>query len=178
MSFALHELGPEAVSYRHLVDEVKLQLNITHDGFDCWIYAFLEKKKYDVQRAVEKLQRRFAMGVGELATYTFTDYMSESLRSGIIQCVGEDKMCRVVFYVVTARDKPVSARREESKANFDMMVSYGVRLRAENKRCQMAMLINQEKASLWSNTDMNLPGGHCPPRLEVLPGRCGQDIRL
>ncbi|RNF11064.1 hypothetical protein TraAM80_01191 [Trypanosoma rangeli] len=34
------------------------------------------------------------------------------------------------------------------------MVSYGIRLRAESKRCQMAMLINQEKASLWSNTDM------------------------
>ncbi|RNF26383.1 uncharacterized protein Tco025E_01244 [Trypanosoma conorhini] len=154
MSVPLHELGPEAVSRRHLIDEVKLQLSIVGDEFDCWIYGFLENKKYNVQETVAKLQRRFSMEVDELARYTFTDYMRESLRSGIIQCVGEDKAGRTVFYVTSRRDRPVSSRRVENRHTFDMMVSYGTRLRAESKRCQMVMLINQEKASLWSNMDM------------------------
>ncbi|KAF8293822.1 hypothetical protein TcYC6_0107480 [Trypanosoma cruzi] len=154
MSLYLHDLGPEAVSYRHLLDEVKRQLDITYDEFDCWIYGFLENKKYNIRETVAKLQRRFAMEVNELATYTLTDYMQESLRSGIVQFVGEDKLGRTVLYVMAQRDHPVSSRREENKRTFDMMLSYGTRLRADSKRCQMVMLINQEKASLWSNVDM------------------------
>ncbi|EAN82476.1 hypothetical protein, conserved, partial [Trypanosoma cruzi] len=94
MSLYLHDLGPEAVSYRHLLDEVKRQLDITHDEFDCWIYGFLENKKYNIRETVAKLQRRFAMEANELATYTLTDYMRESLRSGIVQFIGEDKLGR------------------------------------------------------------------------------------
>ncbi|EKF38056.1 hypothetical protein MOQ_001737, partial [Trypanosoma cruzi marinkellei] len=154
MSLYLHDLGPEAVSYRHLLDEVKRQLDITYDEFDCWIYGFLENKKYNIRETVAKLQRRFAMEVNELATYNLTDYMRQSLRSGIVQFVGHDKLGRSVLYVMAQRDHPVSSHREENKRTFDMMLSYGTRLRADSKRCQMVMLINQEKASLWSNVDM------------------------
>ncbi|ORC84757.1 uncharacterized protein TM35_000411270 [Trypanosoma theileri] len=154
MSSFLDDLGPEAVSHRQEVEEVKRQIGITHSYFDCWVYGFLENKKFNVQETVSKLQRRFDMEINELATYDITDSMRQSLRSGIIQVIGVDKLGRTAFYVTTRRDKPTAAKREESKRTFDMMVSYGTRLREDNKRCQMVMLINQEKASMWSNVDM------------------------
>ncbi|KEG11552.1 hypothetical protein DQ04_02501000 [Trypanosoma grayi] len=152
----LLDIGVEAYSHQAEVDELRRRLGIKHNHFDCWLYGFLENKNFDIGEAVKKLNRRDVFEKEQLAKYTVTDWMVQSMRKGIMQLIGNDKQGRVVFYVVTARDKPTSARREECKMNFDMMVSYGTRLRAENKRCQMALLVNQEKASLWSNTDMTL----------------------
>ncbi|CAD2214035.1 hypothetical protein AGDE_14271 [Angomonas deanei] len=80
--------------------------------------------------------------------------MMENMNKGIIQVIGNDKAGRVAFYICTARDKPQSKYRAESRKNFDMFISYGTRLRPESKRCQMTMLINQDKASMFSNLDM------------------------
>ncbi|ORC84756.1 uncharacterized protein TM35_000411260 [Trypanosoma theileri] len=150
----LLDIGVKAYEHQAEVDEVRQRLNIKHHYFDCWIYGFLENKNYDVEETVKKLERRLAFEKEQLANHTVTDWMMESMQKGIMQIIGHDREGRVVFYVVTARDKPTAARREESRMNFDMMVSYGTRLREDNKRCQMVMLINQEKASVWSNVDM------------------------
>ncbi|RNF26382.1 uncharacterized protein Tco025E_01243 [Trypanosoma conorhini] len=150
----LLDIGVTAYTHQAEVDELRQRLHIAHHYFDCWLYGFLENKKFNIEEAVSKLGRRETFEREQLAKSTVTDWMMENMRKGIMQIIGNDKEGRVAFYVVTARDKPVAARRAESKANFDMMVSYGTRLRAESKRCQMVMLINQEKASLWSNMDM------------------------
>ena len=90
----------------------------------------------------------------EIGKYEVTEFMRESMSKGVIQLLGDDREGRVTFYVTTVRDKPLAARREECKRNFDMWVSYGSRLRRENKRCRLAMLINQEGAEVWANTDI------------------------
>ncbi|KAG5497506.1 hypothetical protein JKF63_03770 [Porcisia hertigi] len=152
----LLSIGLDAVAHQAEVDEVKRRMAIHHNYFDCWIYGFLENKNYNIDDAVAKLRRRAEFEREQLATYNVTDWMMESMRKGIIQIIGNDKAGRVTFYVSTARDKPSAARREESRMNFDMFVSYGTRLRPENQRCQIAMLINQEKASMMTNLDMTL----------------------
>ncbi|AAZ10983.1 CRAL/TRIO domain containing protein, putative [Trypanosoma equiperdum] len=156
MSSFLQELGPVAVSHRQELEEVKRELDIKRDELDCWIYGFLENKKFDVKETVAKLQRRFAMEVNEMAKYEFTEYMRTSLRLGIIQVIGEDKCGRTIFYVTVNRDKKAASHRDGKKHTFDLMVSYGTRLRADNKRCQMVLLVNYEDASMWSNVDMSL----------------------
>jgi hypothetical protein len=90
----------------------------------------------------------------ELASYDITDYMREQMAKGIIQLIGDDKEGRVTFYIVTKRDFPTAKRREENRRNFDMWLSYGTRLRKENQKCRITMLVNQTDASMWSNTDM------------------------
>ncbi|AAZ13591.1 CRAL/TRIO domain containing protein, putative [Trypanosoma equiperdum] len=152
----LEELGPVAVSHRNELEEVKRQLGIERNELDCWIYAFLENKKFDIKETVAKLQRRFAMEVSEMAKYEVTESMRSSLRSGIIQAIGEDKCGRTVFYVTVSRDTSSEGTREEKKRTFDLIVSYGTRLRADNKRCQMVLLVNYENASMLSNVDMSL----------------------
>ncbi|CCD12510.1 unnamed protein product [Trypanosoma congolense IL3000] len=154
MSSFLQELGPVAVSHRQEVEEVKRQLNMRREELDCWVYSFLENKKFDVEETVAKLKRRLAMEAEEMAKYEFTDYMHESLRSGIIQVIGTDKSGRTVFYVTVSRDKKEADHRDEKKRTFDLMVSYGTQLRADNKRGQMVLLVNYENASLWSNVDL------------------------
>ncbi|GET91020.1 hypothetical protein, conserved [Leishmania tarentolae] len=151
---SLSDLGTVAISHRGEVDEVKRQLDIKHGYFDAWIYGFLENKKFNVEETVAKLQRRYAMEVNELASYELTDYMRESLRKGIIFEIGNDKAGRVAFLVNTKRDFPQSKYRDQQRRSFDMFVSYGTRLRKENKRCQLVMLINQEGASFFKNVDM------------------------
>ncbi|KAK7197820.1 CRAL/TRIO domain containing protein [Novymonas esmeraldas] len=151
---ALSDLGTVALSHRGEIDEVKRQLDIKHGYFDAWIYGFLENKKFNVDETVSKLHRRFAMEVEELASYELTDYMRESLRKGIIQEIGNDKAGRVAFFINTKRDYPQAKYREEQRRSFDMFVSYGTRLRRENKRCQIVMLINQDGAGLFRNVDM------------------------
>ncbi|CAJ08218.1 conserved hypothetical protein [Leishmania major strain Friedlin] len=151
---SLSDLGAVAISHRGEIDEVKRQLDVKHGYFDAWMYGFLENKKFDVGETVAKLHRRFAMEVSELASYELTDYMRESLRKGIIGEIGTDKAGRVAFLVNTKRDYPQSKHRDEQRRSFDMFVSYGTRLRKENKRCQMVMLINQDGASFFKNVDM------------------------
>ena len=153
MSSVLSEIGPEALTHRDELEEVKRQLNIRHDYFDCWIYGFLENKKFSIEETVSKLQRRAVMESTELAQYVVTDYMKETMRKGIIQLIGTTRRSSDI-YINTKRDYPTAKRREENKRNFDMWLTYGTRLRKENKRCRIAMLINQKDASLWSNTDM------------------------
>lgn len=152
---SLTDLGPVALSHRDQIEEVKERIGIHHGYFDAWIYGFLENKKFDIEETVAKLHRRFAMEVSELATYELTDFMRASLRKGIIQEVGEDKLGRVIFYINTKRDFPEAKHREEQKRTFDMFVNYGTRLRKDNKRCQLIMLINQDGASMFSNVDMS-----------------------
>ncbi|CUE73399.1 Hypothetical protein, putative, partial [Bodo saltans] len=140
--------------HRRPLDEVKRQLNIHHDEFDCWIYGFLENKKFNVEETVQKLRRRDTMERNELACFEITDYMRDNMAKGIIQHIGDDKEGRPTFYIVTKRDSPTAKRREENMRNFDMWVSYGSKLRSHDKRCRLTMLINQKDASMWSNTDM------------------------
>ncbi|KAG5497507.1 hypothetical protein JKF63_03771 [Porcisia hertigi] len=155
---SLRDLGAVAISHRGEVDAVKRHLDIKHGYFDAWIYGFLENKKFNVEETVEKLHRRFAMEVNELASYELSDFMRESMRAGIISEIGNDKAGRVAFLVNTKRDHPQAKLRQEQRRSFDMFVSYGTRLREENKRCQMVMLINQEGASLFKNVDMTFQG--------------------
>lgn len=150
----LLDIGSDAYSHQSDVDEVKQRLGVTHNYFDCWIFGFLENKNFNVNDAVSKLQRRADFEREQLASYNVTDWMMENMRKGIIQVIGNDKAGRVTFYICTARDKPVATRRDESRMNFDMFVSYGTRLRPESKRCQMTMLINQDKASMMGNLDI------------------------
>lgn len=150
----LLDLGGSALAHQAEVDEVRRHMHIDHHYFDCWIYGFLENKNFSVEEAVAKLKRRDEMEKTELKNIEITDWMIENMQQGIIQVIGNDKEGRIVFYVSTVRDKPTKARRAEARKNFDMFVSYGTRLRAENKRCQLVMLINQDKASLFSNVDM------------------------
>ncbi|AIO00620.1 hypothetical protein LPMP_310300 [Leishmania panamensis] len=152
----LLEIGAVAYAHQAEVDEVKQRMGIRHNYFDCWIYGFLENKNFKVEEAVAKLRRRADFEREQLATYNVTDWMMENMRKGIIQIIGNDKVGRVTFYVCSARDKPLASRREESRLNFDMFVTYGTRLRPESKRCQIAMLINQDKASMIRNLDMTL----------------------
>ncbi|CAJ1031262.1 CRAL/TRIO domain containing protein, putative [Leishmania lindenbergi] len=151
---SLSDLGTLAISHRDEVDRVKRQLDIKHGYFDAWIYGFLANKKFSVDETVAKLHRRFAMEANELASYELTDYMRESLRQGIMFEIGKDKAGRVAFYINTRRDRPQAKYRDEKRRSFDMIISYGTRLRKENKRCQMVMLINQDGASLLQNVDM------------------------
>ncbi|KPA73966.1 hypothetical protein ABB37_09545 [Leptomonas pyrrhocoris] len=151
---SLEDLGTVALSHRSEIEEVKRQLDIKHGYFDAWMYGFLENKKFDIEETVAKLHRRFAMEVNELATYEFSDFMRASLRKGIIQDIGVDKAGRVAFYINTKRDFPQSRYRDEQRRTFDMFVSYGTRLRKENRRAQIVMLINQDGASLFKNVDM------------------------
>jgi hypothetical protein len=150
----LLDIGTDAYAHQAEVDEVKRRMGITHNYFDCWIYGFLENKNFKIEETVAKLQRRADFEREQLASYNVTDWMMENMRKGIIQIVGNDKAGRVTLYVTTARDKPQASRRAESRMNFDMFVSYATRLRPESKRCQLAMLINQDKASMVSNLDM------------------------
>lgn len=151
----LLDRGSTAFAHQSEVDAVKNELKINHKYFDCWIYGFLENKNFDVQETVAKLKRREDMEKEDLGTFEITDWMIENMKEGIIQVLGVDKEGRVVFYVRTARDKPTKNRRVETRRIFDMFVSYGTRLRPESKRCQLVMLINQDKASLFSNVDMS-----------------------
>lgn len=147
-------LGPEAWKHKDDFDEVKRRVGITHDHFDCWIYRFFENKHFDVEETVAKLIRRADMERNEFATYEMTPVIRGSMTSGVIQIIGEDKKGRMLFYIVTCRDFPTKEIREARKRNFDMWLSYGCRLRRNNPKCQIAMLINQRGASMWSNTDM------------------------
>lgn len=150
----LLDIGTDAYAHQADVDEVKRRMGITHNYFDCWIYGFLENKNFKVDEAIQKLQRRADFEREQLAGYNVSDWMMENMRKGIIQIVGNDKAGRVTLYINTARDKPQTSRREESRMCFDMFVSYATRLRPESRRCQLAMLINQDKASMMSNLDM------------------------
>ncbi|CAD2214033.1 hypothetical protein AGDE_01546 [Angomonas deanei] len=151
---SLEDLGEVALSHKSEVEEVKRSIGIQHGYFDAWIYGFLENKKFNIEETVAKLHRRFAMEISELAVHEENDFMYESLRKGIIQDIGNDKDGRVAFYINTKRDFPESKHREEQRRTFDMFVSYGTRLRKENKRCQLVMLINQDGASMFKNVDM------------------------
>eukprot|EP00796_Vickermania_ingenoplastis_P003590 gene3590-2531_t len=151
----LLDLGSTALAHQGEVDEVKKRLGVHHNYFDCWIYGFLENKNFDIDEAVAKLKRREEFEKTDLNEIEITDWMMESMRQGIIQVIGNDKEGRVALYVYTARDKPSKAHRLEARKNFDMFVSYATRLRAESKRCQLVMLINQDKASVFGNVDMS-----------------------
>eukprot|EP00658_Telonema_sp_P-2_P063289 TRINITY_DN52013_c0_g1_i1.p1 TRINITY_DN52013_c0_g1~~TRINITY_DN52013_c0_g1_i1.p1 ORF type:complete len:112 (+),score=32.52 TRINITY_DN52013_c0_g1_i1:172-507(+) len=82
------------------------------------------------------------------------DAMRKSMCEGIISLIGDDKEGRCTFYITTRRDKPTPKQREMKTKIFDSWLAYGTRLRESNKKCRITMLINQEGASMWSNTDM------------------------
>jgi hypothetical protein len=148
-------LGAAAWQHRDELEEVKLRLGITHTRFDCWIFLFLENKKYNVEETIAKLIRRDEMERNDLATYEVTDYMHDMMRLGIMSILGEDRDGRVAFYIVTRRDFPKAKYREERKRNFDMWMSYGSRLRASDERGRIVLLINQKDAGIWANSDMS-----------------------
>lgn len=148
------DLGVQAAQHREQLDDVKRQVGVEHNHFDGWIYSFLENKHFDVAETVAKLQRRADMERNELSKYVLTEEMLSDMKKGVIQLIGEDKEGRITFYITTKRDFPKSSQRETRKKAFDIWLSYGTRLRRDNKRCRIAMLINQADASMWSNLDM------------------------
>eukprot|EP00758_Cryptobia_borreli_P005503 Tbor_TRINITY_DN4899_c0_g1::TRINITY_DN4899_c0_g1_i2::g.1362::m.1362 len=154
MSSVLLQMGEDASQHADEVEEVKRILDIRHDNFDGWIYSFLENKCFNVPEAVAKLHRRLAFEQNELAKHEITDYMRLNMREGIIQIIGEDKEGSIIFYINTRRDFPTAKIREERTKCFDIWLSYGIRLRKENKRSRVTFLINQEGAGVWTNTDM------------------------
>ncbi|EPY19275.1 hypothetical protein STCU_09545, partial [Strigomonas culicis] len=145
---SLSELGSVALSHLEEVEDVKRQTGISSSLLDAWVYLFLENKKFDIAETVSKIHRRHAMEFGELATLTFTEHMREALRSGIIQEIGTDRLGRATFFVTSKRETTDSKLKEEERLLFDIALCMGTRLRADNNRCQMVMLINQEGANI------------------------------
>jgi hypothetical protein len=136
------------------LEKVKARMGVKHAYMDGWFYMFLENKKFDVDEAVAKLLRRQAMERQEFAHYEVTESMRETMRSGIVEVIGEDLEGNVAVLVTTCRDFPKTEMREERKRNMDMWVSYVVRLRPQTNRCKVVWLINQEDCSLMKNTDL------------------------
>ncbi|EPY24677.1 hypothetical protein AGDE_12227, partial [Angomonas deanei] len=145
---SLEDLGGVALSHKSEIDEIKKRFNIEHGYFDAWIYGFLENKKFDIEETVAKLHRRFDMEVNELGSYEVTDEVRKILSLGVIQEIGEDKFGRTVFLVTSKRETNDEKIRELQRQVFDMSIALGTRLRDDNKRCQMVMLINQEGANI------------------------------
>ncbi|EKF38236.1 hypothetical protein MOQ_001556 [Trypanosoma cruzi marinkellei] len=159
------ELGPVSVSHRAALGELKRRLGICHTHFDCWLYAFLENKKFDVDETIAKLQRRAAMEVQELGAYDITASGSsagvgenacctdDGMARGVIQIIGCDRRGRVCLYVTTVRDTCEKSLRAEKTRTFDAILSYATRLRHDHKSCRVVMLVNQKDASLLKHID-------------------------
>ncbi|CCW65418.1 unnamed protein product [Phytomonas sp. EM1] len=150
----LLDIGEEAQHREADIDVIRRKFSIPHHYFDCWIYGFLKNKKFNINETIAKLERRFAMEVNELATYEITDEMRISLRRGIVQELGFDKIGRTILYICARRDVPSKHLWDMRLKSFDMFVSYATRLRKECKRCQLVLLVDQKGASLFKNIDL------------------------
>lgn len=148
------DLTVSTAQHREELDEVKRRVGVTHNDFDGWIFNFLENKNFNVEETVAKLHRRADFEQKELAKIEITEAMKENMREGVIQLIGDDKEGRCTFYITTRRDKPSAKMREMRTKIFDMWLAYGTRLRESNPKCRITMLINQEGAGVWANTDM------------------------
>ncbi|PBJ81426.1 hypothetical protein BCY84_00086 [Trypanosoma cruzi cruzi] len=160
------ELGPVSVAHRAALGELRRRLGICHTDLDCWLYAFLENKKFDVDETIAKLRRRAAMEVQELGAYEITALGSsggvdgnacctnDGMARGVIQIIGCDRRGRVCLYVNTVRDTCEKSLRAEKTRTFDAILSYATRLRRDHKSCRVVMLVNQKDASLLKNIDL------------------------
>lgn len=74
--------------------------------------------------------------------------------AGIVQYIGDDKAGRPVLYFNTSRDQPKASERAWRQANFDIFLSWAVRLQRSNPTSGVTWLINQHHASLLRNTDL------------------------
>ncbi|CAD2214030.1 hypothetical protein AGDE_12321 [Angomonas deanei] len=147
----LFDCPPE---YREALETVKREVGIHHHYLDGWVYLFLSNKKYDIKETVAKLQRRDVMEKTVFSNYTITPSLKESMRAGIVQYIGRDKLGRPVLYFNTARDHPKAEQRPERQANMDMFLSWSVRCSQENPTSSVTWLINQKDASMMKNTDL------------------------
>lgn len=137
------------------LEEVKRRLGISHDHYDAWLYLFFENKGFNVEQTYEKLKRREKMEKTELANYDITEEMHQNMQLGTVMQIGCDKRGRPAFYITTKREFPQKSQREWKKKNYDRWLAYGARLvRSNNLSCRMVWLVNQQDASLWSNTDV------------------------
>ena len=137
------------------MQEIKQQLGILTDYYDCWIYAFLANKNYNIEETVAKLIRRADMELNDLATIEVSDWFRTDLSAGSIQYVGCDKEDRITLYCVTCRDFPKADLREKRKKIFDMFMTWATRLRPNNHQCKVTLLVNQRDASVWANSDLS-----------------------
>lgn len=167
---SLVDLGSVALSHQREIEAIRAELGITHGYFDAWLYGFLENKKFNIEEALEKLKRRFAMEISVLAEYQLTDYARRRLREGIMQDIGNDKQGRAVFYMCASRDSQSKEHAEEDQMIFDMFISYGTRLRQESKCSQMVMLINQQGYSFLKAMDSGLQGDQAIRISKFYPG--------
>ncbi|KAF8305414.1 hypothetical protein TcBrA4_0040540 [Trypanosoma cruzi] len=78
------ELGPVSVAHRAALGELRRRLGICHTDLDCWLYAFLENKKFDVDETIAKLRRRAAMEVQELGAYEITALAAVAVLMGTL----------------------------------------------------------------------------------------------
>lgn len=143
---------PEA--HRAGLEEVKHAVNIHHSYLDSWIYLFFENKYFNVKETVDKLNRRDIMEKSVFSLYKLRLSTKKSLRSGIVQYVGNDYEGRPVLYFNTCRDFPKAEEREERQENFDMFLSWSVRCSRENPTSKVIWLINQKDSSLRKNIDL------------------------
>eukprot|EP00760_Papus_ankaliazontas_P022882 PhM_4_TR19062/c0_g1_i1/m.103255 len=138
---------------------------------DKWIYNYLENKSFDVEEAIAKIERRMVMEENEMLKYEVTDGMRQLLASGSAQIIGEATDGSCVMYVVTRREKPTSANRQERLKNADLVLNYASRLRPNSARSgTFTLLVNQKDASLWSNTDMSFTTTMAMRIAKYLPG--------
>lgn len=139
---------------REGLEAVKRAVGIQHHYLDGWVYLFYENKKFDFKETVAKLQRRDHMEKTVFANYVMTPSLEQSMRAGIVQYVGRDKVGRPVLYFNTVRDSPRADQRPERQANMDMFLSWAVRCDPANPTATVTWLINQQDASLMRNTDL------------------------
>ncbi|EPY23897.1 hypothetical protein STCU_07041 [Strigomonas culicis] len=139
---------------REGLETVKKALGIHHNYLDGWVYLFFENKKFDVAETIAKLERRDAMEKTVFSQYVMTPSLRESMRAGIVQYVGRDKVGRPVLYFNTVRDTPKAEQRAERQANMDMFLSWAVRCDPANPTSAVTWLINQKDASMLRNTDL------------------------
>lgn len=153
------ELGAEAAAHRDTLEELKRRIGVHHADLDCWLYSFLENKKFDINETIAKLKRRAAMEVNELGTHDFSAASNngynarEGLSQGFVQIVGQDGRGRICLYVCTARNTPDRTKRATNLQIFDAVMCYITRLRPESKSCRVVLLVNQKDASVLKNID-------------------------
>jgi len=139
-------------NFKH--DQIRAHFGWEHlaasEPFTEWINGFLENKNYDVPETIAKLERRIALEEDEFATMPMPDSSRKLLANGVGQKVGVALDGSDVLYIVTKRDFPTKKNLADRKRNFDIMMTYASRYPYKG----FTLLVNQDQASAWSNTDM------------------------
>ncbi|CBH10830.1 hypothetical protein, conserved [Trypanosoma brucei gambiense DAL972] len=151
----LSHLGYEATTHRKQLQDLKNRIGIAHTHFDCWLYAFLESKDFNVPETIRIVEERETMERTELCNYTNvdTDIHSELAR-GVVQIIGSDRLGRVCLYVCTARYATGVKNHSEYVKMLDVVMTYATRLREENKSCRVILLIDQQNAEVLKSMEL------------------------